>query len=74
MTALEDCHARGFMFKVFGGCNDLKRQVNECLTAERVKKSKRNRETGQEKRARIEAVWAKMDEGDYSALEGFVKK
>lgn len=74
MSALEECHSRSFISKVFGGCNDLKRQVNECLAAERAKKSKKNRETGQEKRARIEAVWKKMDEGDYSALEGFVKK
>lgn len=43
------------------------------MSGERGKKSKKNRETGLEKRARIEAVWAQMDEGDYSALETFTK-
>ena len=74
MTALEECHNRHFLFKAFGGCNQLKRDVNKCLTTERTKKSGRNRETGLEKRMRIEAVWQKMDEGDYSALEEFTKR
>ena len=74
MNALEECHNQHFLFKVFGGCNQLKRDVNKCLSSERGQKSGRNRETGLEKRERIEAVWAKMDEGDFSALEGFVKK
>jgi len=73
MTALDECHARGFLYKAIGGCNDIKIQVNKCLSVERGKKSKRNRETGLERRARIEAVWAKMDEGDFSALEEFTK-
>ena len=73
MTALEECHARGFLYKATGGCNDLKREVNKCLSGERSKKSRKNRETGLERRVRIEAVWAKMDEGDYSALEAFTK-
>jgi COX assembly mitochondrial protein 2 len=74
MNALEECHNRHFLFKVFGGCNQLKSDVNKCLSSERGKKSVRNRETALEKRARIEGVWKKMDEGDFSALEEFTKK
>lgn len=73
MTALDECHARGFLYKALGGCNEIKREVNKCLSGERGKKSKKNRETSLQRRARIEAVWAKMDEGDYSALEDFTK-
>ena len=74
MNALEECHARGFLYKVFGGCNDIKREVNKCLSSERGKKSRKNRESGLERRTRIEAVWKKMDEGDFSALEEFTNK
>lgn len=74
MNALDECHARGFLYKAVGGCNDIKRQVNKCLSGERSKKSGRNRETGLQRRQRIEGVWAKMDEGDYSALEEFTGK
>ncbi|KAK5948470.1 hypothetical protein OHC33_010504 [Knufia fluminis] len=74
MNALDECHARGFLYKATGGCNDIKREVNRCLSGERSKKTARNRETGLQRRQRIEAVWAKMDEGDYSALEEFTGK
>lgn len=74
MTALDECHARGFLYKAVGGCNDIKREVNRCLSGERSKKTAKNRETGLQRRQRIEAVWAKMDEGDYSALEEFTGK
>lgn len=74
MNALDECHARGFLYKATGGCNDIKREVNKCLSGERTKKSVKNRETGLQRRQRIEAVWAKMDDGDYTALENFTKK
>lgn len=74
MTALDECHARGFLFKATGGCNDIKNAVNKCLSGERSKKSGRNRETALQRRQRIEDIWAKMDDGDYSALEEFTKR
>jgi COX assembly mitochondrial protein 2 len=73
MNALDECHARGFLYKALGGCNDIKREVNKCLSGERTKKSSRNRETGLQRRQRIEAVWAKFDEGDFSELEKYTK-
>ncbi|ETN42255.1 uncharacterized protein HMPREF1541_04196 [Cyphellophora europaea CBS 101466] len=74
MNALDECHARGFLYKAVGGCNDIKREVNKCLSGARAQKSGKNRETGLQRRQRIEAVWAKMDEGDYTALEEFTKR
>jgi len=74
MTALDECHARGFLYKAIGGCNDIKREVNRCLSGERTKNSSKNRESALERRKRIEAIWEKMDEGDYSALEAFTKR
>jgi COX assembly mitochondrial protein 2 len=57
MTALDECHARGFLWKALGQCNDIKREVNRCLGAERFKRAQRNREQAREKRQRIEKIW-----------------
>ncbi|KAE8387653.1 UPF0287-domain-containing protein [Aspergillus alliaceus] len=58
MTALDECHARGFIHKALGNCNDIKRDVNKCLAAERFERAKRNRESARESRKRIEKIWA----------------
>lgn len=57
MIALDECHARGFLYKAMGNCNDTKRQVNQCLSAERYKRAKRNRDSAKENRKRIEEIW-----------------
>ncbi|KAL4967983.1 COX assembly mitochondrial protein [Aspergillus stella-maris] len=58
MTALDECHARGFLHKALGNCNDIKRDVNKCLAGERYERAKRNRDDAREKRRRIERIWA----------------
>ncbi|KAI9371995.1 UPF0287-domain-containing protein [Aspergillus egyptiacus] len=58
MTALDECHARGFLHKALGNCNDIKRDVNKCLAGERYQRAKRNRDEAREKRKRIEKIWA----------------
>jgi COX assembly mitochondrial protein 2 len=58
MTALDQCHARGFLWKALGQCNDIKHEVNRCLGEERLKRSKKNREEARIKRQRIEQIWA----------------
>jgi COX assembly mitochondrial protein 2 len=58
MFALDECHARGFLWKALGQCNDIKRDVNRCLGAERAKRAKLNRDQAREKRERIEKIWA----------------
>ncbi|KAK2738508.1 hypothetical protein FQN57_007023 [Myotisia sp. PD_48] len=57
MTALDDCHARGFLYKSIGGCNEIKREVNRCLGAERAKRAKQNRDEARANRKRIEQIW-----------------
>lgn len=61
MSILDECHARGFLFKAIGGCNQAKRDVNKCLRAERLTRSRLNREKSREKRKAIEAEWAEID-------------
>ncbi|KAL4884372.1 cytochrome c oxidase biogenesis protein Cmc1 like-domain-containing protein [Aspergillus karnatakaensis] len=58
MTALDECHAKGFLHKALGNCNDIKRDVNKCLAGERYERAKRNRDDAREKRRRIEKIWA----------------
>ncbi|KAL4802741.1 UPF0287-domain-containing protein [Aspergillus unguis] len=67
MTALDECHAQGFLHKALGNCNDIKRDVNKCLAGERYERAKRNRDDAREKRKRIEKIWA-----DERAIEGKV--
>lgn len=57
MNLLDECHARGFLYKAIGGCNDVKRQVNVCLGQARSERSKKNREQAKNSRDRIEKLW-----------------
>ena len=57
MNALDECHARGFLYKAIGNCNDIKRDVNRCLGAERYARAKRNRDQARENRKRVERIW-----------------
>ncbi len=61
MTALEECHARGFLWKSVGMCNDIKTQVNKCLRAERLERTAHNREVARVKREKIKAIFAGID-------------
>ena len=36
MDILDECHARGFLWKSLGMCNDAKTAVNKCLRAQRL--------------------------------------
>lgn len=58
MTALDECHARGFLHKALGNCNDIKRDVNKCLAEERYQRAKKNRDQARDNRKRIEKIWA----------------
>ncbi|KAK5001439.1 hypothetical protein LTR28_012645 [Elasticomyces elasticus] len=62
MSALEECHARGFLWKSLGMCNEAKTAVNKCLRGARLERTAANREKAKEKRARIERVWREIDE------------
>lgn len=62
MLLLEECHDQGFLHKLTGGCNEIKREVDKCLRAERLERQDRNREVAKKKREHIKAVWADIDQ------------
>lgn len=61
MQALDECHARGFLYKMTGQCNSAKHAVNMCLRAQRLDRTKDNREQAKAERAKIRARWAEID-------------
>ncbi|KAK1752414.1 cytochrome c oxidase biogenesis protein Cmc1-like protein [Echria macrotheca] len=62
MNALEECHARGFMWKAMGMCNDAKQNLVQCLKAERWKSQSINRNGVAEKKDRVRQKWKEIDE------------
>jgi len=50
MNALEECHARGFLYKSLGNCNDAKQKVTDCLKVARAKRLDDNRARARAKR------------------------
>ncbi|KAI9811321.1 MAG: hypothetical protein M1827_005480 [Pycnora praestabilis] len=61
MAVLDECHARGFLYKSLGMCNKAKNDVNLCLRAERLDRTARNRAQAKVERAKIKSVWAEVD-------------
>lgn len=50
MVALEECHARGFLHKATGGCNDAKDKLTQCLKGARARRTEANRAAARAKR------------------------
>lgn len=67
MQALDECHAKGFIHKLFGNCNSAKTQVNKCLRAERLARTARNREEAKLKREKTVAMWKEIDDEEKEA-------
>ncbi|MCJ1228394.1 hypothetical protein MMC12_005055 [Toensbergia leucococca] len=61
MQVLDECHARGFLYKSIGMCNKAKEDVNMCLRAERLERTARNRDLAKRERERIKRVWEEID-------------
>jgi len=61
MLALEECHTRGFLTRMLGGCNDAKRAVNRCLRQERLLRTKENHEKSRAKNEKIQKLWEEVD-------------
>ncbi|RFU36126.1 hypothetical protein B7463_g268, partial [Scytalidium lignicola] len=61
MNLLDECHARGFLWKAVGMCNNAKTEVNKCLRAQRLEKTKSNRTAARSKRDEIRAKWSEID-------------
>ncbi|EDU50866.1 Cmc1 domain containing protein [Pyrenophora tritici-repentis] len=62
VAALEQCHERGFLWKLTGNCTDAKHQVNMCLRGLRLERTRQNREEAKIKREKIKRVWQELDE------------
>ena len=62
MRLLEECHDKGFMWKVFGNCNQAKRNVNRCLAQMRVEHVAKNHAVAKRKRVVVEERWREIDE------------
>jgi COX assembly protein 2 len=62
MNALDECHARGFLYKAVGMCNQVKTDVTKCLRAERIERTRKNREAAKAKREATAALWKEIDE------------
>ena len=62
MRLLDECHARGFMYCVFGNCNQAKQDVNKCLRAARLERTAANREKAREKREETLRLWKEIDD------------
>jgi len=62
MQALEDCHAKGFVWKATGMCNKLKTQLDDCLKKERAKSQKVNRERAKSGHQKTREMWKDIDE------------
>ncbi|MCJ1243039.1 hypothetical protein MMC30_000235 [Trapelia coarctata] len=61
MQILDECHARGFLYKAIGGCNKAKQDVNMCLRAERLERTAANREKAKVEREKIKEKWREID-------------
>lgn len=62
MTALDECHARGFLVRATGGCNEVKQKVTECLRAERIARTRQNREQAMEKRVQMRRLFKDIEQ------------
>jgi len=47
---------------MFGNCTEAKHKVNMCLRAQRLERTRINREKAKEKRKHIEKIWAELKE------------
>jgi COX assembly protein 2 len=61
MHALEECHARGWLTRITGGCNNAKTVVNRCLREARLQRTQENHEKSKEKNAKLRSAWAEID-------------
>lgn len=62
MTALDECHERGFLWKSLGMCNSAKEALSACLRAERRKRQDNNRSQVKSQNDKIRQMWKEIDE------------
>ncbi|KAK0532255.1 hypothetical protein OC834_002684 [Tilletia horrida] len=62
IKALNECHAQSFLARLTGECNALKTELNHCLRAERIERTKRNNAEGRERTEQKKSIWRAIDE------------
>lgn len=62
MELLEECHENSFLYKMFGGCNQAKENLNKCLRAQRLMRTRLNAEKAKVAREQREKLWREIDE------------
>ncbi|KAJ3373355.1 Respiratory chain complex assembly or maintenance protein [Allomyces arbusculus] len=61
IEALEKCHKERTWAKFFGACNDLKLQLNDCLTEDYKARRAVNAADARARRQRAEETWSELD-------------
>ncbi|PVF99792.1 UPF0287-domain-containing protein [Serendipita vermifera] len=69
VEALHACHA-DWVKKLTGGCNDIKRELNNCLRKERVDRTNKNREEAKAKKALIAEKMRRWEVNEDSVGQG----
>ncbi|KNZ50077.1 hypothetical protein VP01_460g2 [Puccinia sorghi] len=57
IEALHECHQSGFWRYYTGACNDIRRQLDHCLHAERMNRSSAHVKQARLQRKKLEQVW-----------------
>lgn len=73
IEALEECHRSGMMHQVFGGCNNQKEALVECLHSQRMDVQKEHFLKAKEKRKAMLEKWKKLEEEEYGK-DNYLKK
>ncbi|KAG4303973.1 hypothetical protein PORY_002626 [Pneumocystis oryctolagi] len=66
MQQLEKCHKSGFFKYFLGKCNDLKKNVVQCLSEERLKQQRVNQTKNREKKVKMQKYLEELDKEAYS--------
>lgn len=61
IEALHQCHQSGLWTYYTGGCNDIRRELDRCLHAERITRSSAHVKQSRQKRKELEKIWRSRD-------------
>lgn len=70
---LEKCHRTNIMHQVFGGCNNQKNALVDCLHADTVERRRSHLKATTIKRNALEKRWKEMEEEEYGP-GGYLKQ
>ncbi|PWN53256.1 UPF0287-domain-containing protein [Violaceomyces palustris] len=62
IQALEECHRRGLLHKLTGGCNGVKHELNMCLREERLARTAKHIQDSKELNEKKRKIWKAIEE------------